>query len=147
MVGDRWRQQVTQTTTMKQGYLNSTPERTVRVRIAGDRAMLTIKGKSQSLSRKEFEYEIPLSEAQDLIELCEQPIIEKTRHLYPYQGHTWEIDEFGGENTGLLVAEIELSREDEAFAKPDWLGQEVSADQRYFNSALISNPYSQWKAE
>ena len=144
VVGEAWREQVTEATELKQGYLNRDPERTVRVRVAGDQGFLTIKGRTEGLSRVEFEYEIPLAEAEALLALCERPIIEKVRHLIPHQGHTWELDVFAGENAGLRVAEIELQQEDEAFVRPEWLGEEVSADRRYYNAALIAHPYSEW---
>lgn len=145
VANDSWQQEVTNSTVIKQGYLNSTPERTVRVRVRGEKGYLTIKGKNENLTRKEFEYEIPLSEANELLELCEKPIIEKTRHLVIKDEFTWEIDVFEGDNSGLIVAEIELISENQSFETPAWIGKEVSADAKYFNSALISNPYKNWK--
>jgi adenylate cyclase len=131
---------------MRQGYLTSDPMRTVRVRIEGERAVITIKSKSIGATRGEWEYEIPVPDAVELLErLCEQPLVEKVRHRIVYGGHTWEVDEFLGENAGLVVAEIELGSEDEAFEKPDWIGQEVTGDPRYYNSSLIRLPYSIWK--
>jgi adenylate cyclase len=131
---------------MRQGYLTSDPVRTVRVRIEGERAVITIKSKSTGATRGEWEYEIPVPDAAELLErLCEQPLVEKVRHRIGYKGHTWEVDEFQGENAGLVVAEIELGSEDEAFEKPDWIGQEVTGDPRYYNSSLIRLPYSKWK--
>ena len=116
------------------------------MRIEGERAVITIKSKSVGASRGEWEYEIPVPDAAELLErLCEQPLVEKTRHRIDYRGHTWEVDEFMGENAGLVVAEIELGSEDEAFDKPDWIGQEVTGDTRYYNSSLIRLPYSKWK--
>jgi adenylate cyclase len=133
-------------TLMRQGYLTSDPMRTVRVRIEGERAVITIKSKSIGATRGEWEYEIPVPDAVELLErLCEQPLVEKVRHRIVYGGHTWEVDEFLGENAGLVVAEIELGSEDEAFEKPDWIGQEVTGDPRYYNSSLIRLPYSIWK--
>ena len=128
-----------------QGYLNLDKARTVRVRIAGEHAFLTIKGLSEGASRLELEYAIPVADARDLLMLCEQPLIEKYRRKIPYAGFTWEIDEFLGENAGLVVAEIELPAEDAPFDKPDWVGQEVTQDPRYFNSALSLMPYSRWQ--
>lgn len=131
----------------KQGYLSSggASQATVRVRIAGDVAFLTIKGQTQGISRREFEYEIPVCDAEIMLnEQCQKPLIEKTRYKIPLEGHVWEVDVFAGDNKGLVVAEIELSAEDEAFARPDWLGEEVSGDPRYYNSNLISLPFSQW---
>jgi len=135
-----------QPTLMRQGYLVADPVRTVRVRIEGERAVITIKSKSTGASRGEWEYEIPVPDAAELLDrLCEQPLVEKVRHRIDYAGHTWEVDEFQGENAGLVVAEIELGSEDEAFEKPDWIGQEVTGDPRYYNSSLIRLPYSKWK--
>ncbi len=129
----------------KQGYLNSQKERVVRVRIAGTRAMLTIKGPNKGITRSEFEYPIPVDDAAILLDsLCEQPVIEKHRHKEVHGGKTWEIDVFHGENEGLVVAEIELGSEDESFEKPTFIAAEVSSDPRYFNSNLLKNPYSSW---
>ena len=129
-----------------QGYLNSTPERTVRVRIKGDIGYLTIKGKSNEtgLSRFEWEKEIPLEEAKALLLLCEKGIIEKNRYEVPVGKHLFEVDEFFGENEGLLLAEVELQSESEFFEKPHWLGDEVTQDQRYYNSYLSKNPFTSW---
>ena len=139
-----WRGQGTPTP-MRQGYLVADPVRTVRVRIEGERAVITIKGKSTGASRGEWEYEIPVPDATELLDgLCEQPQVEKIRHRIAHAGHTWEVDEFLGLNAGLVVAEIELGAEDEAFEKPDWIGAEVTGDKRYYNSSLIRMPYSQW---
>jgi adenylate cyclase len=131
---------------ISQGYLNSSPERTVRVRIKGDKGFLTIKGLSSEngVSRYEWEKEIPVSEAADLLRLCEPGIIDKTRYIIEADGHTFEVDEFHGDNEGLILAEIELSSEDEAFTKPSWLGKEVTGDARYYNSMLMKHPYKNW---
>jgi|APAra7269096661_1048516.scaffolds.fasta_scaffold00001_126 CYTH domain-containing protein len=132
-------------TRMRQGYLVADPVRTVRVRIEGGRAVLTIKGKTTGAARGEWEYDIPIADATELLDgLCEQPQVEKIRHRIEHAGHTWEVDEFLGLNAGLFVAEIELDAEDEAFEKPDWIGVEVTGDKRYYNSSLIRQPYSQW---
>ena len=132
-------------THFKQGYLNSQKERVVRVRIEGDRAKLTIKGPSVGVTRSEFEYPVPVEDAAILLDnLCEQPLIDKHRHKETHGGKTWEIDVFHGDNEGLVVAEIELSSEDESFALPPWAVREVSSDPRYFNSNLLKNPYKQW---
>jgi len=128
-----------------QGYLSTVPERTVRVRIKGGKGYLTIKGKNQGISRAEFEYEIPVRDAEEMLKLAEQPILSKTRYLEQQDGFTWEIDVFEGENQGLIVAEIELPDEQAAFAEPAWLGEEVSGDVRYYNANLIKNPFSQWE--
>ena len=130
---------------MRQGYLSSHPERVVRVRIEGAAAMLTIKGRSVGASRGEWEYPIPLADAEQLLaSLCEQPLIEKKRYRIEHEGMLWEIDEFFGANAGLVVAEIELEAEDQPFSRPDWLGAEVTDDARYFNANLISHPFSEW---
>lgn len=129
----------------RQGYLSTDKERTVRVRIEGERAVLTVKGLTEGLTRREFEYEIPLAEAAEMLdELCERPLIEKRRHTLDHAGHTWEVDEFLGENAGLVVAEIELESEGESFERPDWLGEEVSDDPRYYNANLVREPYPTW---
>jgi adenylate cyclase len=129
---------------IRQGYLNRDKDRTVRVRTAGDRAWLTIKGRVTGISRAEFEYEIPLADADQLMSLCEGPLIDKIRRTLDYQGTTWEVDEFSGDNAGLIIAEVELAREDQPFARPAWVGEEVTADPRYFNSNLSSRPYRTW---
>ena len=128
-----------------QGYLSTVPERTVRVRIKGGKGYLTIKGKNQGISRAEFEYEIPVCDAEELLKMAEQPILSKTRYLEQQDGFTWEIDVFAGENQGLIVAEIELPDENTTFTAPVWLGEEVSGDVRYYNANLIKNPFSLWK--
>jgi CYTH domain-containing protein len=129
----------------RQGYL-AEGESTVRVRVQGDKGMLTIKGKTRGLSRLEFEYAIPLQDAEHMLdELCGKPLIEKHRYLYQAaNGDTWEVDEFHGENEGLIVAEIELPSEAAAYEKPEWLGEEVSHDSRYFNVNLAKHPYRHW---
>lgn len=130
---------------LRQGYLSANPDRIVRVRIEGESAMLTIKGRSVGATRGEWEYPIPLADAKVFLDsLCERPIIEKKRYRIPYEGMTWEVDEFLGDNAGLVVAEIELESEDQAFARPEWIGEEVTQDARYFNSSLLRNPYSSW---
>jgi adenylate cyclase len=131
---------------IKQGYLSSIPERTVRVRTKGEKAYLTIKGLSSDsgLSRFEWEKEIPISEAEQLLLLCEKGIINKTRFEVKIGNHIYEVDEFYDENEGLVIAEIELSTEDESFVKPDWLGNEVTTDRRYYNSYLSANPFKSW---
>lgn len=128
-----------------QGYLNRDKYRTVRVRVAGERAFLTIKGATQGATRAEFEYEIPLADATQLRALCDGPIIEKIRYRIPHEGFIWEVDEFLGDNHGLIVAEIELASESQTFAKPRWIGQEVTEDARYYNSNLAVTPYQFWR--
>ena len=129
----------------RKGYLRTAGPATVRVRIAGDRGYLTIKGPTRGLTRSEFEYPIPLLDAEALLDtLCERPQIEKLRYRIRAGAHTWEVDEFLGDNAGLVVAELELSAEDEPFERPAWLGDEVTADARYRNSALARRPYRSW---
>ncbi len=132
-----------------QGFLNTHPERTVRVRIKGDMGYLTVKGKSNSegTTRFEWEHAIDLNEAQSLLKLCEPGIIEKVRYEVPFENHLFEVDVFTGENEGLIIAEIELASEEETFLKPDWLGTEVTGDIRYYNSHLSKKPYKTWKNE
>ena len=129
-----------------QGYLNTDPERTVRVRIKGDKAFITVKGKSNEagFSRFEWEKEIPVKEAEALLQLCELGKVEKIRFLVKAGDHTFEVDEFYGDNEGLVVAEVELSSEKESFLEPDWLGEEVSAEHKYSNSSLTQNPFKKW---
>ncbi|MBF0761492.1 CYTH domain-containing protein [Dysgonomonas mossii] len=129
-----------------QGYLSSLKERTVRVRIKGEKAYITIKGISNEsgITRFEWEKEISINDARELLKLCEPGIIDKIRYYIKSDKHTFEIDEFNGENQGLVMAEIELSSEDEQFEKPDWLGEEVTGDLRYYNSSLTKLPYSKW---
>ncbi|OXB20666.1 adenylate cyclase [Flavobacterium tructae] len=130
-----------------QGYLNAVPERTVRVRIKGERGFITIKGVSQQggMSRFEWENEIPLDEALELLKLCEKGKIEKTRYEIKLGKHIFEVDEFYGENEGLVMAEVELESETEIFEKPDWLGEEVTNDPRYYNAYLSKNPFKEWE--
>lgn len=129
----------------KQGYLNSQKERVVRVRIEGTKAKLTIKGLTTGVTRSEFEYPLPVEDAAILLDqLCEQPLIDKHRHVEQHGGRTWEIDVFHGDNDGLVVAEIELESENDKLELPAWLGPEVSSDPRYFNSNLLKNPYKLW---
>jgi CYTH domain-containing protein len=127
-----------------QGYLSSVPERTVRVRREGERAVLTVKGRNVGVARPEYEYEIPAADADALLAMCEQPLIEKVRHTETFDGTTWEIDVFAGANAGLIVAEVELPSEDAAFARPSWLGDEVSDDPRYYNANLVRAPFTSW---
>ena len=129
----------------RQGYLNSEKTRTVRVRTIEQKAFLTIKGISTGAKRAEFEYEIPLTDALALLELCEKPIISKHRYKLDFEGMIWEIDKFHGENEGLIVAEIELESEMQTFVLPNFIGKEVTGDTRYFNSNLIKHPFCKWK--
>jgi len=142
--GDAWRG-LAEGTRYRQGYLNSAKERIVRVRTIDDKGFLTIKGITSGATRVEYEYEIPEKDATAMLDdLCEKPIIEKNRYKIDYAGFTWEVDEFFGENQGLVVAEVELESEDQAFEKPEWIGAEVTGDPKYFNSNLIINPFTKW---
>ena len=144
VTGDAWRE-TAEGMRYRQGFLSTVPERTVRVRVAGLRGTITVKGKNLGARRAEFEYEIPVTDAEQMLDtLCERPLIEKVRHTLTAGPHTWEVDVFEGDNAGLVVAEIELGSEDEAFEKPEWVGDEVTSDPRYFNSNLVANPYRTW---
>ncbi|XHS76990.1 CYTH domain-containing protein [Burkholderiaceae bacterium UC74_6] len=143
VTGEDWKRSSTPQF-LSQGYLNRDKQRTVRVRIAGDEAWLTIKGQSQGATRAEFEYAVPLADAQQLLAMCDGPRVEKNRWRVPHGGLVWEVDEFLGENAGLVVAEVELTSEDQRFDKPTWAGAEVTDDPRYFNSSLAGKPYSSW---
>ena len=143
--GDAWRS-LAEGVSYRQGYLNSQKERTVRIRTVGEKAYLTVKGPTRGVTRTEFEYEIPYEDCLAMLEeLAEKPIIEKKRYRIPAGSYVWEVDEFFGVNEGLILAEIELPSEDAVFEKPDWIGEEVSGDPRYFNSSLVANPYAVWK--
>ena len=143
VTGAQWRRPDAQR--LSQGYLSRDKQRTVRVRIAGEQAFLTIKGETRGATRAEFEYEIPVADAGQLLAMCEGPLVEKLRHVLVHAGHTWEVDEFLGDNQGLVVAEIELASEQAPFDKPDWLGREVTDDPRYYNSNLAAKPYRSWR--
>ena len=127
-----------------QGYLNRAPERTVRVRIKGKRGYLTIKGKNAGIKRNEYEYEIPLEDAQELLKMSEPSIIVKRRYNVKFGRSNWEVDVFEGDNAGLIIAEIELATETEEFDRPEWIGAEVSSEEKYYNSKLSKKPYNQW---
>lgn len=130
----------------RQGYLTADVERTVRIRIEDDKAYITIKGKNINLTRLEYQYEIPLMDGQEMLnKLCKNVLVEKYRYNISYEGKLWEVDEFIGENQGLIIAEIELEFEDEKFEKPTWVGEEVSFDKKYSNSNLYSIPYKKWR--
>ena len=132
----------------KQGYLLSDPEKVVRVRIISKKGYITIKSKVIGITRFEYEYEIPLEDAEEMLNLlCEKPIIEKHRYKCDYMGFTWEIDEFHGHNEGLILAEIELEDENCVFSKPEWIGEEVTGITKYYNSNLAKHPYSEWGEE
>ena len=146
VVSEDFKNEVFKNSRIKQGFLNTDPERTVRLRITGDKAFITIKGKSSKngLSRFEWEKEIDIDEAEALFELCEPGITEKTRYLVKAGDFVFEIDEFYGENEGLKVAEIELNKETDTFEKPQWLGREVTGEIKYYNSPLSKKPYKNW---
>jgi adenylate cyclase len=128
----------------RQGYLSTDPDRTVRIRVI-DRGYVTIKGRARGLVRAEYEYPLPASDANEMLDrLCLRPLIEKSRYRVPHAGHVWEVDEFFGENRGLLLAEVELADPGEPFEMPDWVGQEVSGDPRYQNANLVKRPFSRW---
>jgi adenylate cyclase len=145
VTGD-FRSLITQSMRITQGYLSSVPERTVRVRIKGSKGYITIKGvgSASGASRYEWEKEIPAEEVEELLQLCESGVIDKVRHHVPAGAHTFEVDEFFGENLGLIVAEVELGDEDEHYIRPAWLGEEVTGDVRFYNSMLMKNPWKNW---
>jgi adenylate cyclase len=154
VIGDAWRAQATRTVRMAQGYLNDhaavvagTQQVSVRVRIGDGRGWLNIKSREAGPSRQEFEYEVPLADAAALLRLCVGAPHDKVRHYVPSGGFTWEVDEFAGDNAGLVVAEIELPAVDAAFARPDWIGAEVTEHARYYNLALAARPYGRWSDE
>jgi adenylate cyclase len=143
---DGWREAVRESAYFRQGYLSNEVQCSVRVRIAGERAWLNLKSVTIGAQRHEFEYEIPVRDAHQMLDvLTVKPVIEKTRYFVDVGSHTWEIDVFEGDNAGLVVAEIELDSPDEPFEKPDWVGEEVTYDPRYYNTSLSSNPYRNWR--
>ena len=142
VVGDDWR--AAPAAQYAQGYLNRDKQRTVRVRVVEASAWLTIKGANSGATRAEFEYAIPVADALQMLALCDGPLVRKLRRVIVHAGATWEVDEFQGDNAGLVVAEIELASEDSAFEAPPWLGAEVTHDARYFNSSLAAAPYATW---
>ena len=146
IVGDSWRAQVIgQPRRLSQGYLFSDTSKSVRVRLAGDSATLTVKGTRSGISRLEFQYPIPPADAERLLALCHGPLIDKTRHIVHHAGMKWEIDIFHGDNDGLQIAEIELEHEDQPIDLPEWVGEEVSHDPKFYNSELTRHPYCSWK--
>ena len=149
VVGDSYKQEAYDSSRIRQGYICSSRGRTVRVRIRDSRGYLTIKGPSENggLARYEFEKEISLSEAENLMKLCEPGMIDKTRYLVKSGKHIFEVDEFYGENEGLVMAEVELAYEDEPYEKPSFIGKEVTGDHRYYNAYLATNPYKTWKKD
>lgn len=142
---DSWREQVIESTRISQGYLTQNEGKSsVRVRLSGNKANINIKSRELAISRQEYEYPVPVEDARMMLDTLCVGVIDKIRHHVDFQGHTWEIDEFKGENKGLIVAEIELDSEESDFPHPDWLSDEVSHDPRYYNVNLISHPYSMW---
>ncbi|HEC18246.1 MAG TPA: CYTH domain-containing protein [Gammaproteobacteria bacterium] len=145
LANDDWRASADAGVAIRQGYLAGSEKSSVRVRIAGEQANLNIKSATLGVTRQEYEYPIPLADAHAMLDgLADGPLIEKTRYHVQHEGHTWEIDVFAGDNQDLVVAEIELAREDEPFARPPWLGEEVSGDPRYYNVCLVKHPYKDW---
>jgi len=145
LANDDWRNQVVRSSRIRQGYMGNVDKASVRIRVQGARANINIKSATLEMRRMEYEYEIPLGEAEEMLDqLCNTPQIDKTRFIVEQGKHIWEIDEFYGDNEGLLVAEIELATEGEVFDKPQWLGEEVTNDPRYYNVNLIKNPFSRW---
>lgn len=146
LTGEGWRALAERRQRMTQGYIATGDRISVRVRIAGDDARLNIKSGGLVASRLEYDYAVPVGDARELLALAVGPLIEKTRHFVLYGGMTWEVDEFHGDNSGLVVAELELDREDQAFARPPWAGAEVTHLKRYYNVSLVNHPYRQWTA-
>ncbi len=145
LLNDSWRTDVERSQHFGQGYLASGDAAVARVRLAGEQAWLTIKGRRSGIARHEFEYSIPAGDAQQMLDhLCGGRVVEKTRHWVPFAGHVWEIDEFEGENQGLVLAEIELKSAEDAFERPNWVGEEVSEDPRYYNAYLAEHPFRSW---
>lgn len=142
---DSWRTEANEGSMIRQGYLAGTGKSSIRVRVSGEKANINIKSATLDVTRQEYEYTIPLSEANEILDtLCEGPLIEKTRYHVQHDDHLWEVDEFYGDNQGLVVAEIELNSADENFERPDWVGEEVSDDTRYYNVCLVKHPYKDW---
>ena len=146
LANNAWRKHVDRSVKYRQGYLSSQPTSSIRVRISDDHAWLNIKTATIGTHRHEYEYEIPMTDANEILNnLCRKPLIEKTRHFVTDDAHLWEIDEFEGDNQGLIVAEIELDETGQSFSKPPWLGLEITADLRYYNNNLAIHPYSEWR--
>ena len=147
LVAGEFKSSAKKATRITQGYLCSVPEHTVRVRVKGEKGFITVKGigSDSGASRFEWEKEIPVDEVKELLRICEPGVIDKTRYLVDCGNHTFEVDEFYGDNEGLVVAEVELSDENEEFSRPEWLGEEVTGDKKYYNSMLKKNPYKNWK--
>ncbi len=142
---DKWRDHVTKSVHFKQGYFTTNKKSSIRIRIAGNKASLNIKSATLGITRNEYDYLIPLKDAEEMLELlCNKPLLEKTRHYLVYEGLEWEIDEFMGDNQGLIVAEIELKDSSQTFPRPEWIGEDVSDDPRYYNVCLTTYPYKDW---
>ena len=147
IINDNWKQLPSQKADYTQGYFTTNKKCSIRVRVTGDTASINIKSATLGIYRSEFDYPIPVNDARELLDtLCIHPLIEKTRYKILYDNHTWEVDVFSGENEGLIVAEIELKSIDEEFTKPDWIGEEVSDDPRYYNVCLVERPYKNWSS-
>lgn len=145
LANEDWRDEVVRSSRIRQGYLGKIDKASVRIRVQGDKANINVKSATLSMRRMEYEYEIPLDEAEEMLDqLCAHPQVDKTRYIVERGQHVWEIDEFYGDNSGLIVAEVELADEHESIDKPIWLGQEVTADPRYYNVNLVKHPFSQW---
>ncbi|WP_435685969.1 CYTH domain-containing protein [Sedimenticola selenatireducens] len=145
VINDKWKENILSESVLKQGYIANQPNATVRVRIAGEVAYLNIKSATTGITRAEFEYQIPRSDAEQILEqVAEHPFIDKTRYKVQWGSHVWDLDLFAGENQGLIMAEVELNSEDESFELPPWAGKEVSGDPRYYNASLVKHPYTQW---
>ena len=142
---DSWRQHIEHSARIRQGYLGAIAKASVRIRVEGDKANINIKSAELTMRRMEYEYSIPLDEANEMLDkLCESPQIDKQRHIVKHGQHVWEIDEFFGDNAGLIVAEVELAAENESFAVPDWAGADVTHDPRYYNVNLVKHPFKNW---
>ena len=145
IVNDDWRKESDEGTYMVQGYMGTNEKSSIRIRIHGETANLNIKSSTIGITRSEYDYPVPIDEAKEILEtLCDRPYVEKTRYHVMYEGHEWEIDVFAGDNDGLIVAEIELGSVDEEFKLPDWIGEDVSDDPRYYNVCLVTHPYKDW---
>jgi adenylate cyclase len=144
--GGSWKRGATKRVAVRQGYLSTDKEKVVRVRTTGEKGFLGVKGGAEGITREEYEYEIPRQDAEEMLDaFCSGRLIEKTRYLVEHLGLLWEVDEFLGDNQGLVVAEVELEREDQPIQKPDWVGEEVTGDPRYLNANLVSHPYGEWR--
>lgn len=147
VLDDSWRVLAHRRTLLRQGYLANTAKASIRVRVAGDEGWVSVKSMTPGLSRSEFEYPVPRADAEALLKLCDGPLLEKWRHLVQHDADEWEIDEFLGDNAGLVVAELELDSESQAFAQPAWLGEEVTQQERFYNFRLSQHPYRRWSQE